>query len=229
MNERPYVMVNIAMTADGKTDTIARSGAAISSPQDMERVDRLRAESDGIMVGGHTLLGDDPRLTVKSERLRRERVKRGLEANPVKAGVVTRANLRPDSRFLTAGLGRVMVFTTTQTDAAQIDLLRQQGMQVFVIGEQRVDLSAALTELKQAGIQRLLVEGGGRLNEELLRLGLVDEISIYVAPLIFGGAQAPTFASGPGLKREAAIRLQLVEVENLGDGGIVLHYLPETD
>ena len=229
MNERPYVMVNIAMTADGKTDTIARSGAAISSPQDMERVDRLRAESEAIMVGGHTLLGDDPRLTVKSERLRRERVKRGLEANPVKAGVVTRANLRPDSRFLTAGSGRVMVFTTTQTEAAQIDLLRQQGMQVFVIGEQRVDLSAALTELKQAGIQRLLVEGGGRLNEELLRLGLVDEISIYVAPLIFGGAQAPTFASGPGLKREAAIRLQLVEVENLGDGGIVLHYLPETD
>ena len=229
MSERPYVVLNVAMTADGKTDTIARSGAAISSPQDMERVDRLRAESDGIMVGGHTLLGDDPRLTVKSERLRRERVKRGLEANPVKAGVVTRANLRPDSRFLTAGLGRVMVFTTTQTEAAQIDLLRQQGVQVFVMGEQRVDLSAALAELKQAGIQRLLVEGGGRLNEELLRLGLVDEISIYVAPLIFGGAQAPTFASGPGLKREAAIRLQLVEVENLGDGGIVLHYLPETD
>ena len=229
MSERPYVVLNVAMTADGKTDTIARSGAAISSPQDMERVDRLRAESDGIMVGGHTLLGDDPRLTVKSERLRRERVKRGLEANPVKVGVVTRANLRPDSRFLTAGSGRVMVFTTMQTEAAQIDLLRQQGVQVFVMGEQRVDLSAALTELKQAGIRRLLVEGGGRLNEELLRLGLVDEIRIYIAPLIFGGAQAPTFAGGPGLKRAAAIRLQLVEVENLGDGGIVLHYLPETD
>ena len=229
MNERPYVMLNVAVTADGKTDTIARGGAAISSPQDMEQVDHLRAENDAIMVGGHTLLGDDPRLTVKSETLRLERVKRGLEPNPVKVGVVTRANLRLDSRFLTAGSSRVMVFTTTQTDTVQIDLLRQQGVQVFVMGDQRVDLPAALKELKQAGIQHLLVEGGGTLNDELLRLGLVDEIRIYIAPLIFGGAHAPTFASGPGLKREAAIRLQLVGVENLGDGGIVLHYLPETD
>src|SRR3970040_1681077 len=54
--KRPFVFINVAMTADGKIDTVARQGAAISSPRDKERVDRLRAESDAIMVGGKTLL-----------------------------------------------------------------------------------------------------------------------------------------------------------------------------
>lgn len=66
MNSRLYVILNVAMTADGKTDTIARRGANISSESDKERVDRLRASSDAVMVGGHTLLGDDLRLVVRS-------------------------------------------------------------------------------------------------------------------------------------------------------------------
>ncbi len=64
---RPFVFINVAMTADGKIDTFRRTGAAISSARDKERVDRLRAEADAIMVGGRTLLDEDPKLTVKSE------------------------------------------------------------------------------------------------------------------------------------------------------------------
>ncbi|HET9588678.1 MAG TPA: dihydrofolate reductase family protein, partial [Anaerolineales bacterium] len=71
--DRPFVFINVAMTADGKIDTFERQGAAISSQRDRERVDRLRAESDAVMVGGRTLLGEDPKLTVKSEALRAER------------------------------------------------------------------------------------------------------------------------------------------------------------
>ena len=68
--ERPFVFINVASTADGKIDTVARRGAAISSARDKERVDRLRADADAVMIGGHTLHGDDPKLTVKSEALR---------------------------------------------------------------------------------------------------------------------------------------------------------------
>jgi len=118
--KRPHVILNVAMTADGKTDTVSRKGASISSKEDMERVDRLRSEVDAILVGGHTLLGDDPRLTVKTELFRRERLERGLSANPIKVGVVTNAHLRPDSRFLNAGPSKVIIFTTTQTDPDQI-------------------------------------------------------------------------------------------------------------
>src|SRR5712692_8913241 len=117
---RPYITINVAMTLDGKTDTVARHGAAISSPGDLERVDRLRASSDAVMVGGRTLLGDDPRLTVKSAILRTGRRARGLDENPLKVGIVTLAELRLDSRFLTTGPARVLIFTTAQTSAEQI-------------------------------------------------------------------------------------------------------------
>ncbi|MBI3361233.1 MAG: dihydrofolate reductase family protein, partial [Chloroflexi bacterium] len=179
MTSRPHVILNAAVTADGKMDTVARRGAAISSSRDLERVDRLRAESDAIIVGGRTLLGDDPRLIVKSPALRAERRARGLEENPIKVGVVTNATLDPDSRFLTAGPARVMLFTTTQTDPAQIARLRERGAQVIVMGDQQVDLAEALRHLKREGINRLLVEGGGTLNAGLLKQRLVDEIYLY--------------------------------------------------
>ena len=222
--ERPYVILNVATTADGKTDTIARRGAAISSPRDLERVDQLRAASDAVMVGGKTLLGDDPRLTVKSAALRAERRARGLDENPIKVGVVTNATLRLDSRFLTAGAARVMLFTTRQTSADQIARLRERGAQVFVMGEQHVDLVAALAHLKDNGVHHLLVEGGGTLNAELLKQNLIDELYLYLAPLLFTGANAPTFADGSGLPREDAIHLQLIAVERDEDGGILIHY-----
>jgi 2,5-diamino-6-(ribosylamino)-4(3H)-pyrimidinone 5'-phosphate reductase len=226
--DRPFVFINVAVTADGKTDTVARQGAKISSPPDAERVDRLRAASDAVMVGGHTLLGDDPRLTVRSEALRAERRARGAPENPVKVGVVSRVDFKPDSRFLSAGPAAIRVFTTQQSDPARVEALRARGVQVSVVGEQRVDLAAALAELKRAGIERLMVEGGGTLNAELLRLGLVDELCVYLAPLIFGGATAPTLADGPGLARAEAVPLRLLQVESWPDGGILIHFQVNT-
>jgi riboflavin biosynthesis pyrimidine reductase len=69
-----------------------------------------------------------------------------------------------------------------------------------------------------------MVEGGGTMNFELMRLGLVDELLMYVAPIIFGGANAPTPADGPGLVRNDAVALKLINIEAHEDGGILLHY-----
>ncbi len=222
--ERPYVFLNVAMTADGKIDTFERRGAAISSQRDKQRVDRMRAEADAVMVGGHTLLGENPKLTVKSADLRAEREARGLRPNPVKVGIVSCANLKPDSDFLTAGPARVVIFTTLQTSKEQLETLRARGVDVYVHDTQRVDLPKALNTLKEIGVKRLMVEGGGTLNFELIRLGLVDELTSYVAPLVFGGESAPTMAAGPGLVRSAAVPLKLVEAEAWEDGGVLLRY-----
>ncbi len=212
------------MTADGKIDTFERSGAAISSKRDKERVDKLRAETDAIMVGGRTLLDENPKLTVKSADLRAEREARGLMPNPVKVGIVSNADLEPASDFLTAGPARIVIFTTQKTSKEKLEFLRGRGVEVFVHNTERVDLAKALHTLKELGIQRLMVEGGGTLNFELLRLGLVDEVTAYVAPMIFGGELAPTMASGSGVVRSAAIPLKLVDAEVWEDGGVLIQY-----
>jgi 2,5-diamino-6-(ribosylamino)-4(3H)-pyrimidinone 5'-phosphate reductase len=221
---RPFVHMNVAATVDGKIDTFARGGAAISTRLDKERVDRLRAESDAVMVGGKTLHGDDPKLTVKSERLRLERQSRGLPENPMKVAVATRLALKPGCQFLAAGPARIMLFTTSQTSDAEVARLRLAGAEVHVLGQRRVDLAQALNILADTGVGKLMVEGGATLNFEMLNLGLVDELTVFIAPRIFGGETAPTLADGMGLRAPAAIHLSLLSVEPWEDGGVLLHY-----
>jgi len=221
---RPYVFINTATSADGKIDTFERKGSAISSKRDKERVDQLRADADAVLVGGKTLLGELPKLTVKSEALREARVKRGVTPNPIKVGVVTSADIPLDSDFIKAGPARAVIFTTSRTSISQLETLRANGVEVFVDDMPRVDLQKMMETLGELGVKRLMVEGGGTINFELLRLGLVDELMIYIAPMIFGGDNAPTLASGFGLVRNDAIAMKLKNVETHEDGGILLTY-----
>ncbi len=221
---RPYVFINIAMTADGKIDTFERKGAAISSRKDKERVDQLRAAADGILIGGRTLLEELPKLTVKNEALREGRIQRGLAPNPVKIGAVTRAEIPLDSDFIKAGPARVVIFTTSQTSISHVEELRAAGVEVFVEEASRVDLNKMMLTLKKIGVDHLMVEGGGTMNFELIRLGLVDEVMMYLAPMIFGGATAPTMADSLGIPRDEAIELKLMDVEKWEDGGVFLRY-----
>lgn len=222
--DRPHVLINVAATVDGKIDTFERRGATISSMRDKERVDRLRAESDAVMIGGHTLHGEDPKLTVKSEVLRGERIKRGMLPNPTKIAVSSCLHLRSDAAFLSSGPAQVVLFTTSQTEQSQLQMLRSRGAEVHVLGEKQVELVAMMQMLKRNGINRLMVEGGATLNFELLRLGMVDELTVYMAALIFGGESAPTLAAGLGLVMSESIPLKLLESKAWEDGGVLLHY-----
>jgi 2,5-diamino-6-(ribosylamino)-4(3H)-pyrimidinone 5'-phosphate reductase len=223
--DRPFVHMNVAVTADGKIDTFERRGAAISSARDKERVDKLRADSDAVLIGGRTLHDEDPKLTVKSGALRAEREALGLPANPAKVGVASQLELRPESNFLTAGPARIMLFTTSRTSGSQLALGRSRGAEVFVLGTERVDLVSVLRVLKEYDIRKVMVEGGATINFELINLGLVDELTLYIAPMIFGGETAPTLAGGLGLVKSAAIPLKLVNSEEWEEGGVLLHYL----
>jgi 2,5-diamino-6-(ribosylamino)-4(3H)-pyrimidinone 5'-phosphate reductase len=235
---RPYVLVNMAMTADGKIDTIERRGARISGAADTARVDRLRAASDAVMVGGRTLLAEDPRLTIRDAVLVDERVDRGRPAQPVKVGVITRIGrwgddapaLPSPSRFLEdgggqeGGGGQVIVATTTRTAPAVVGWLRERGGHVIVHDGAQVDLARLLAQLHERGIERLMVEGGSTLVAALLDADLVDELQLAVAPLLFGGREAPTPVGGAGRRREEAIRLSLLDHSVDDDGDVILRY-----
>ncbi len=138
------------MTADGKIDTFKRRGATISSKRDKERVDQMRSEADAVMVGGRTLLDENPKLTVKSPELRAEREARGLMPNPVKVGIVSVADLEPASDFLTAGPARIVIFTTQKTSKEQLEFLRGRGVEVFVHNTERVDLPTSPAHAQRA-------------------------------------------------------------------------------
>ncbi len=168
----------MAVSADGKIDTVERRGARISGPADTARVDRLRAAADAVMVGGHTLLREDPRLTVRDTALIEQRTGLGQPAQPIKVGVASRIGVPgeadafpPDSRFLADGGGRIILVTTTRADAAAIDQLRAQGVEVIVHDAERADLPAALDHLAGIGVAHLMVEGGGTLVAALLADG----------------------------------------------------------
>jgi 2,5-diamino-6-(ribosylamino)-4(3H)-pyrimidinone 5'-phosphate reductase len=222
--DRPFVYVNVAATADGKIDTFERRGAAISSARDKERVDKLRAASDAVLIGGRTLHGDDPKLTIKSAMRRAEREALGLPTNPVKVAVASRLELKINSNFLTSGPSRIMLFTTSQTSESQLAMLRSRGAEVYVLGDEHVDLVNVLHILKENEIKDLMVEGGATLNFELINLGLVDELTIYIAPMIFGGEKSPPLAAGLGRVRSAAIPLKLIKSEEWEDGSVLLYY-----
>lgn len=243
---RPHIIVNVAMTADGKIDSAARKGATISSRVDKARVDGLRASVDAVLVGGRTLLNEDPKLTVNSAELRAERIQKGLPENPAKVGIFSEipigmseglhsmhgvhgaATSSPLGHFLTSGPAKVYLFTTQCIDPELIAQFETAGAKVQTMGEERVDLISVFRSLSKAGIRSVLVEGGGTLIAELFRLNLVDELSIYIAPKIFGGTTAPTLADGRGFLTKQAPGLKLKSVEIIDDeGGILINYLSE--
>jgi 2,5-diamino-6-(ribosylamino)-4(3H)-pyrimidinone 5'-phosphate reductase len=214
------------MSVDGKMDSVARKGITISSTADKARVDRLRAGMDALLVGGRTLLDEDPKLTVKSLALRSERKAAGLEENPVKVGVVSVASLNLDGNFMAAGSACRLIYTTRRTLPEQIRRLENAGAQVFTMGDQRVDCNAMLASLFDQGIRKMMVEGGGTLIAEFFRLDLVDELMLYIAPRIFGGSTAPTLADGPGFLPEHMPLLRLEAADEFDDeGGVFIHYL----
>ena len=219
------------MTADGKIDTVERAGARISGAADTVRVDQLRAGADAVMVGGRTLLCEDPRLTVRDATLCARREQEGRAAQPAKVAVVSRIGRPGDegalparSRFLHDGGGQVIVCTTGRSDPPAVAWLERQGARVLVLGDERVDLPAALSVLHALGIERLMVEGGSTLLAALLEARLVDELQLTIAPLLFGGDSAPTPVGGRGWSRDEAIQLALVRADTSSEGDVVLHY-----
>jgi len=220
---RPHIIVNVAMSADGKLSTRERRQVKISGVQDFNRVDRLKAGCDAVMVGIGTVLADDPSLTVKAEECRNNRLKRGAPEHPVRIVVDSRARIPPDASILRKGSGLRVVAVSRKADPKKIEELRKLAT-VIVAGDDRVDLPQLMEELGTMGIQRIIVEGGGTLIAGLIKAGLVDEIYAYIGNVIIGGKDAPTLADGEGFISESEFcQLTLLEARKI-ETGMLLHW-----
>jgi len=223
---RPYVHVNVAMSADGKLSTRERRQVKISGSSDFTRVDMIKAESDAIMVGIGTVLADDPSLTVKSPALVTERLENGKDENPVRIVVDSRARTPIDAAILHKGKGERIIACSLQADTEKKEALSQYAT-VIVAGEREVDLPLLLSILHERGIRTLMVEGGGTLIWGFFHEGLVDKLTCYVGNMVIGGDRAPTLADGEGfIHKSDFIRLSLYGFERI-DSGILLTWTVE--
>jgi 2,5-diamino-6-(ribosylamino)-4(3H)-pyrimidinone 5'-phosphate reductase len=215
------VVVNAAMSADGKLSSRERTQIEISGPDDFDRVDQLRADSDAVMVGVGTVLADDPSLTIDSDERRQARRDRGDPANPARVVADSRVRTPPDATVLNdAAHTYLLVSQAAPTDF--VEQMEEAGATVIATGEDRVNLTTALGKLEGDGVEQLMVEGGVELIFSLVEAELVDELSVFVGPKIIGGRDAPTLADGDGFTEEFP-ELELRSVERL-DGGALLEW-----
>lgn len=209
---RPHVILNAAMTLDGKIATVG-GDSRISCPEDLDRVHELRASVDAVMVGAGTVLADDPSLTVRRARGKNpiRVVVDGLAKTPVDAKVIDRS-------------APTIIAATKRAPKSKLDALRSSGAEVVVIGEREVDLDKLLEGLHARGVRKLLLEGGSTLNWEMLKRGLVDEIRVAISPRVVGGAGARTLVGGEGFRKAGGgIKLELLETRKVGRD-LVLRY-----
>lgn len=215
------VFVNAAVSTDGKLSSRRREQVTISGSDDFDRVDRLRASADGVMVGVGTVLADDPSLTVKKEDRRVQRLRNGRPGNPARVIADSRARTPADAAVLDDEAA-TYVLVSEAAPAERVEALAAANAEVVEAGRERVDLGPALSALGDAGVDRLMVEGGGELIFSLFAAELVDELSLYVGSLVVGGRDAPTLADGEGFVEDFP-KLELQTVERVDDG-VVLSY-----
>jgi 5-amino-6-(5-phosphoribosylamino)uracil reductase len=214
---RPYVLLSAAMSLDGRIDHRGPSRLVLSNEADLDRVDAERAGCDAILVGAGTLRRDDPRLLVRSEARRADRVCRGLPGSPIRIAIAG-GDLDPALRFFTVGDAERLVYAPAGA-VARLSSRLGAAASVIAAGDP-LDLEAVLADLHTRGVRRLMVEGGATVNTGFLAGGLVDELQLVVAPLFVGDTGAPPLVRDGDLPQS----MTLTEARPIGDA-VLLRYV----
>jgi diaminohydroxyphosphoribosylaminopyrimidine deaminase/5-amino-6-(5-phosphoribosylamino)uracil reductase len=218
---QPFVTAKFAMSLDGKIATHTGDSKWVTGPQARQLVQRLRRESDGVLVGINTVLADDPQLTVRDER------GSPAQRQPNRIILDSRGRTPPQARLLREP-GTTIIAVTLEAPAQRVQQLRSAGADIITTPPDpsgRVRLAEVLAELGQRHLVSLLVEGGGGVLGSLFDGGLVDKLHAFIAPVIIGGAGAASPVEGLGATRMAdGWQLDRAELQQVGPDWLITGY-----
>jgi diaminohydroxyphosphoribosylaminopyrimidine deaminase/5-amino-6-(5-phosphoribosylamino)uracil reductase len=213
---RPHVLFKSAMTLDGRVATSTGDSQWISGEPSRALSHRWRAEVDAVAVGIGTALADDPQLTARID---------GVDQQPARVVFDSEARL-PTTSKLVRSAGEVPVYLVCSRAAsrANTDALEAAGVNLIVAtGENEgARVRSALTELGARGITSLLLEGGPHLAGAFMDAGEIDEVRLFIAPMLVGGRHARAPLEGQGVELiDAARRALSSEVETVAEDVLI--------
>lgn len=210
--KRPFVLINMAMTADGKIATANRAVSTFGSARDHEHLLELRATADAVMAGARTVDSAPVNLGPGGKKFCRQRLRNGLAEYNVRVIVSGSGSINPQAEVFKNRFSPILILTTDRVPSAKLKQLRGLADEVKIGGAGEIDLAGALAWLwERWQVKRLVCEGGAELNDALFRVQMVDELHVTICPKIFGGRNAPTLAEGVGagsLARAAAFKIK---------------------
>lgn len=211
---RPRVILSAAISLDGKIATKDKD-SALSSRRDKKRFHKLRSKADAILVGINTVKIDDPLLTVRHAKGK----------NPIRVILDSSGSILPKSRIIkTCHAVPTIIVVSKKAPKKNLVRLAKYPLQIVESGQTKIDIKKLLGILQKQNVKAVLLEGGGTLNWEFIRRGLVDELIITVAPCVIGGKDATTLVEGDGFSKITncpKLKLQNVIRQK---NEIVLHY-----
>lgn len=215
MRERPYTLLSCSISLDGYLGGGTEERLVLSNEADLDRVDRVRAECDAILVGAGTVRDDNPRLLVRSPVLRELRRARGLAESPTKVTMTRLAQLDVSSNFFATGEGEKLVYCPRRSLGSARSRLSQVA--TVVDGGPQVHVGRLSEDLYDRGVRRLMVEGGGRTHTQFLTAAAADELHLVVAPFFVGTSRARRFVGDGAFPWNPRHRAHLAETRQIGD------------
>jgi diaminohydroxyphosphoribosylaminopyrimidine deaminase / 5-amino-6-(5-phosphoribosylamino)uracil reductase len=221
ITKRPFVLLKVAASLDGKIATVTGESRWITNERSRLLVHQLRDQVDAVMVGINTVLRDDPLLTT--------RLPGGGGRDPMRIVVDSRLRIPCEARVLTASTSACTLIATTSEAPREKRLqLEAAGATVLVVEGDGpgVPLGLLMEQLGAMQVTSVLLEGGGELHSSALRVGIVDKVLYFLAPKLIGGRAAPPAIGGEGFARlEEAVTLERMQVRQLDDDLLIEGYV----
>lgn len=212
----PYVVMKYAMTADGKIATKTGASKWITGEKARNEVQLMRHRYTGIMVGIKTVLADNPMLNTRIEG----------KKSPIRIVCDSKLRIPVDCQICKTAKEYKTIIAYSQENQKKRKQLEALGIQMIKCPDENgtVDLQTLMKSLGEQGIDSVLLEGGGTLNDSALRAGIVQKVIVFVAPKMFGGEKSKTPIAGIGVEDPSeAVKMRLKSVKQI-DEDLLLEY-----